>query len=111
MVADTMLPPTIDQGWAKGLAGTAKSNTADAPSAPRTRVERSQRMVPDHLGRHQADEGADATEQPLTPAHRDRLGKRIGTTHESRTRYSLQKGARRRGARGWKVKGRAYIMS
>lgn len=26
-----MLPPTIDQGCAKGLEGTANNNTADAP--------------------------------------------------------------------------------
>lgn len=29
--ADTTLPPTTDHGWANGLAGTAKTSTADAP--------------------------------------------------------------------------------
>ncbi len=29
--ADSVLPPMIDQGWASGLAGTAKSSTAEAP--------------------------------------------------------------------------------
>src|SRR5579859_7437419 len=29
--ADTRLPPTIDQGWASGLAGTANSSNAEAP--------------------------------------------------------------------------------
>jgi hypothetical protein len=29
--AEIVLPPTIDQGWASGLAGTAKSSTAEAP--------------------------------------------------------------------------------
>lgn len=28
---ETTLPPTTDQGWANGLAGTAKTSTADAP--------------------------------------------------------------------------------
>ena len=27
-----VLPPMIDHGWASGLAGTAKSSTAEAPS-------------------------------------------------------------------------------
>ncbi len=29
--ADTMLPPTMDQGCASGLAGTANNSTAEAP--------------------------------------------------------------------------------
>src|SRR6478752_2076877 len=29
--AETMLPPMIDRGWARGLAGTAKASTAEAP--------------------------------------------------------------------------------
>ncbi len=29
--AEIVLPPTIDHGWASGLAGTANSRTADAP--------------------------------------------------------------------------------
>src|ERR1700722_2221380 len=30
-IAATVLPPMIDQGWARGLDGTAKRRTAEAP--------------------------------------------------------------------------------
>ena len=31
MMAEIVLPPMIDHGWASGLAGTANSSTAEAP--------------------------------------------------------------------------------
>ncbi len=31
MKAEIVLPPMTDQGWASGLAGTAKISTAEAP--------------------------------------------------------------------------------
>ena len=93
------LPPTIDQGWASGLAGTANSSTADAPigamihgivtgniaaqirparliptSAPTLATTRSRRLAPASSGKKIRLESGFATDISLKAA-RWRIGR------------------------------------
>ncbi len=63
---DRTLPPTTDQGWASGLAGTAKTSTAEAPKGA-TMIGRSgpkrRQAAADDDGQRDPDDRPDTGEQ------------------------------------------------
>ncbi len=68
IIAEIVLPPTIDHGCAKGLAGTAKRRTAEAPigATISSRVRAlAEEVTADHTGQRDRDQCAEAGKHAL----------------------------------------------
>src|SRR6185312_122310 len=72
--AVTVLPPTTAHGWARGLAGTAKTRTALAPTGATSQGDRCRALATARLAR-----AAKAMPRPPPSAPRKRSGQDTAT--------------------------------